>query len=126
MKIWLARGGASIVGKGVGRVIHCRMSCYGQDGTKKRVRAPTLPAATLGGDRSFGMNHTMDQVPLVPPAWLMNGYYMEVKPRRPSSGGETGPAPASRGAKCQLGRLASVGPEKRWLQASTRARAHYM
>ena len=121
MKIWLARGGAYIVGRGVGRVLHYRMSCYGPDGTKKRVRAPTLLVATLGGDRSFGMDHTMDQVSLAPPAGLMNGYYMEVKPRRPSSGGEAGPAPASRGAKWQLGRLASVGPEERWLKACTRA-----
>ena len=123
MKIWLARGGSSIVGRGVGRVFHCRMSCYRPDGTKRRVRAPTLLVATLGGDRSFGMDHTMDQVSLAPPAGLMNGYHMEVKPRRPSSGGEAGPAPASRGAKCQLGRIASVGPEKRWLKASTRAQA---
>ena len=91
-------------------MFHCQMSCYGQDGTKKRVRTPTLPAATLGGDRSFGMDHTMDQVSLAPPAGLMNGYYMEVKPRRPSSGGEAGPAPASRGAKCQLGRVAGQIP----------------
>ena len=79
MGIWLARGGPSIVGRGAGRVFHCRMSCYGPDGTKKRVRAPTLLAATIGGDRSFGMDHTMDQVSLAPPAGLMNGYYMEVK-----------------------------------------------